>query len=72
MSFFVVVYHERGRVCELRAGDMDGRKLTWETGILNLLARLEEHSVEGAFWDAEVSRRAAKAVRILATRRQLL
>ena len=72
VQYFYITYHQRTHRCELKAADMDGGKLLMEAHMLDLLEMLDKGEVEGACWDAEVSRRAAKAIRILAQRRHLL
>ena len=72
VSFFYITYHQRTHSCELRCADMDGEKLILEAHMLDLLELLENGQVRGARWDAEVARRAAKAIRMLAQRRHLL
>jgi hypothetical protein len=72
VSFFYIVYRQRGHSCELRAANLQGEKLTVEFPVVELLNRLEDGEVDGACWDAEVARRAAKQVRLLAQRRHLI
>ena len=72
VSYFYITYHQRNHRCELRCADMDGEKRLVEAHMLDLLETLESGTVEGAQWDEEASRRAAKAIRNLAQRRHLL
>ena len=72
VSFFYITYHQRNQRCELKCADMDRVELVVEQHMLELLETLEQGHVEGAPWDAEVARRAAKAIRVLAQRRHLL
>jgi hypothetical protein len=72
VSFFYIVWHQRQHTCELRAADLDGEKLHMEIHALEMLEMFENRSLPGAWWDEEVSRRAAKALRQLAQRRHLV